>query len=419
MRVHEQDHLAIGAFTQAQGQPVAGIHHADQMAALGQGQCRTTETTAVTSAADDCNHHDSQASHDQNAENDDKNLESLHAFGPVSQAMAHDPQENATAEQPPPMTVKAEESGERLDRFLARRLAGFSRSRLKNLIEAGHVNAGGATLSDPSHRVKPGQTFTLVLPQTVSAKPEGQAMSLAIVYEDDDLIVVDKPAGMVVHPAPGNPDRTLVNALIAHCGASLSGIGGERRPGIVHRLDKDTSGLIVAAKNDLAHRALAADFAARRIERLYQAVVWGIPVPREGEIEGAIGRHPVNRKRMAVVKRGGKSALTRYRVIRALGPGASLVQCQLATGRTHQIRVHLAAAGYPLLGDPVYGRETAERRSRLSAAGRAALAGFHRQALHAGTLGFSHPRTGERLHFESALPADLHNLIKALETKGD
>ena len=235
--------------------------------------------------------------------------------------MAHDPQENATAEQPPPMTVETEESGERLDRFLARRLAGFSRSRLKNLIEAGHVNAGGATLSDPSHRVKPGQIFTLVLPQTVSAKPEGQAMDLAIVYEDDDLIVVDKPAGMVVHPAPGNPDRTLVNALIAHCGASLSGIGGERRPGIVHRLDKDTSGLIVAAKNDLAHRALAADFAARRIERLYQAVVWGIPVPREGEIEGAIGRHPVDRKRMAVVKRGGKPALTRYRVIRALGAG--------------------------------------------------------------------------------------------------
>ena len=317
------------------------------------------------------------------------------------------------------MTVETEESGERLDRFLARRLAGFSRSRLKNLIEAGHVNAGGATLSDPSHRVKPGQTFTLVLPQTVSAKPEGQAMDLAIVYEDDDLIVVDKPAGMVVHPAPGNPDRTLVNALIAHCGASLSGIGGERRPGIVHRLDKDTSGLIVAAKNDLAHRALAADFAARRIERLYQAVVWGIPVPREGEIEGAIGRHPVDRKRMAVVKRGGKPALTRYRVVRALGPGASLVECQLATGRTHQIRVHLASAGYPLLGDPVYGRETAERRSRLSAAGRAALASFHRQALHAGTLGFSHPRTGEVLRFESPLPSDFHNLIKALETKGD
>ncbi len=333
--------------------------------------------------------------------------------------MPNDPQESSTAEQPPPLTAGAEDAGERLDRFLARRLAGFSRSRLKNLIEAGHVSTGGATLSDPSHRVKPGQSFVLTLPAVVSAKPEGQAIDLTIVYEDDDLIVVDKPAGLVVHPAPGNPDHTLVNALIAHCGDSLSGIGGEKRPGIVHRLDKDTSGLIVAAKNDLAHRALAADFAARRIERTYQAVVWGIPVPREGEIEGAIGRHPVDRKRMAVVKRGGKRALTRYRVIRALGPGASLVECQLATGRTHQIRVHLAAAGYPLLGDPVYGRETAERRSRLSAAGRKALTGFGRQALHAGTLGFLHPRTGERLSFECALPADIRSLIKALETKGD
>ena len=328
--------------------------------------------------------------------------------------MPHDPQEIATDEQPPPMTAEAEDAGERLDRFLARRLAGFSRSRLKNLIEAGQVSAGGATLSDPSYRVKPGQIFQLVVPETVAAKPQGQAMDLAIVYEDEDLIVVDKPAGLVVHPAPGNPDLTLVNALIAHCGESLSGIGGERRPGIVHRLDKDTSGLIVAAKNDAAHRALAADFAARRIERLYQAVVWGIPVPRQGEIEGAIGRHPVDRKRMAVVRRGGKAALTHYRVLRVLGPGASLVECRLSTGRTHQIRVHLAAAGYPLLGDPVYGRETPERRARLSAAGRAALSGFHRQALHAGILGFSHPRTGAALHFESPLPADLHNLIKAL-----
>ncbi len=317
------------------------------------------------------------------------------------------------------MMAGDEDAGERLDRFLARRLAGFSRSRLKNLIEAGHVSAGGATLSDPSHRVKPGRTYVLSLPAVVSAKPEGQAIDLPIVYEDADLIVVDKPAGLVVHPAPGNPDRTLVNALIAHCGDSLSGIGGEKRPGIVHRLDKDTSGLIVAAKNDLAHRALAADFAARRIERTYRAVVWGIPVPREGEIAGAIGRHPVDRKRMAVVKRGGKPALTRYRVIRALGPGASLIECQLATGRTHQIRVHLAAAGYPLLGDPVYGRETAERRSRLSAACRRALAGFGRQALHARTLGFLHPRRGEQLRFESPLPPDILNLIKALETKED
>ena len=328
------------------------------------------------------------------------------------------PQELSIGDQPP-LVAGAEDAGERLDRFLARRLAGFSRSRLKNLIEAGHVATGGATLSDPSHRVKPGQAFVLTLPEAAPARPQGQAMDLAIVFEDDDLIVVDKPAGLVVHPAPGNPDRTLVNALIAHCGSSLSGIGGEKRPGIVHRLDKDTSGLIVAAKNDLAHRALAADFAARRIERAYQAVVWGIPVPREGEIEGDIGRHPIDRKRMAVLKRGGKHALTRYRVIRALGPGASLVECRLATGRTHQIRVHLAAAGYPLLGDPVYGRETAERRSRLAPAGRAALAGFHRQALHAGSLGFVHPRTGERLHFESPLPADLHTLIKALEMKED
>ena len=333
--------------------------------------------------------------------------------------MPHDPLANLPNEQPPPITAGDEDAGERLDRFLARRLAGFSRSRLKNLIEAGHVSAGGATLSDPSHRVKPGQAFVLKLPAVVSAKPEGQAIDLLIVYEDADLIVVDKPAGLVVHPAPGNPDHTLVNALIAHCGDSLSGIGGEKRPGIVHRLDKDTSGLIVAAKNDMAHRALAADFAARRIERTYQAVVWGIPVPREGEIEGAIGRHPVDRKRMAVVKRGGKPALTRYRVIRALGPGASLIECQLATGRTHQIRVHLAAAGYPLLGDPVYGRETAERRSRLSGPGRSALAGLGRQALHAGTLGFLHPRTGEQLRFESPLPADIRDLIKALETKED
>jgi 23S rRNA pseudouridine1911/1915/1917 synthase len=333
--------------------------------------------------------------------------------------MPHDPQEIATSEQPPPMTAEAEDAGERLDRFLARRLAGFSRSRLKNLIEAGQVSAGGATLSDPSHRVKPGQSYTLILPEVVAARPAGQAMDLAIVFEDGDLIVVDKPAGMVVHPAPGNPDRTLVNALIAHCGDSLSGIGGEKRPGIVHRLDKDTCGLIVAAKNDATHHALAADFAARRIERIYQAVVWGIPLPREGEIEGAIGRHPVDRKRMAVVKRGGKAALTRYRTIRALGPGASLVECRLATGRTHQIRVHLAASGHPLLGDPVYGRETAERRARLSAAGQAALAGFRRQALHAGILGFLHPRTGERLHFESPLPTDLRTLISALETQGD
>ena len=256
---------------------------------------------------------------------------------------------------PPPVAASAEDAGERLDRFLARRLSGLSRSRLKQLIETGRVSESGATLSDPSQKVKAGQVFQLDLPPVARATPLGQAMELAIVYEDEDLIVIDKPAGMVVHPAPGNPDKTLVNALIAHCGESLSGIGGERRPGIVHRLDKDTSGLLVAAKNDAAHQALAADFAARRIDRHYLAVVWGMPAPREGEIEGAIGRHPVDRKRMAVVSRGGRSALTRYRVVAALGLGASLVECRLATGRTLQIRVHLASIGHPP-GPPQPGR---------------------------------------------------------------
>ncbi len=314
-----------------------------------------------------------------------------------------------------PFTVGPEDEGERLDRFLARRLPDFSRSRLKQLIEAGRLSAGGATLSEPSRRVKPGQVFRLSLPEAAPAKPEGQAMDLAIVYEDADVIVVDKPAGLVVHPAPGNPDRTLVNALIAHCGDSLSGIGGERRPGIVHRLDKDTSGLIVAAKNDAAHQALSAAFAGRKIERRYLAVVFGMPSPREGEIAGAIGRHPVDRKRMAVVKRGGKPALTRYRVLEALGMGASLVECRLATGRTHQIRVHMASIGHPLLGDPVYGRVTAERRARLGRAGQAALAKLDRQALHAASLGFSQPRTGRVLAFESPLPLDLDCLIIALK----
>jgi 23S rRNA pseudouridine1911/1915/1917 synthase len=316
---------------------------------------------------------------------------------------------------PPVVEAGAEDDGERLDRFLARRLAGLSRSRLKQLIEAGCVSAGGATLSEPSQRVKPGQVFTVKLPEAAPATPRGQAIDLAIVYEDADLIVVDKPAGMVVHPAPGNPEGTLVNALIAHCGASLSGIGGERRPGIVHRLDKDTSGLIVAAKNDATHQALSADFAARRIERRYLAVAWGRPTPGEGEIEGAIGRHPVDRKRMALVKRGGKPALTRYKVLEALGPGASLVECRLATGRTHQIRVHLAAIGHPLLGDPVYGRETAARRARLDPAAWAALSAFRRQALHAASLGFLHPRTKVWMAFASPLPADLQCLIKAMK----
>ncbi|MFQ5467902.1 MAG: RluA family pseudouridine synthase, partial [Kiloniellaceae bacterium] len=209
-----------------------------------------------------------------------------------------------------------EEAGQRLDRVLAARLAGLSRSRLKGLIEQGHVTRGGATIMEPAYRVKQGQSFAIFVPETVSAAPEAQAIPLDIVYEDAHLIVLNKPAGLVVHPAPGNPDRTLVNALLAHCGDELAGIGGVCRPGIVHRLDKETSGLMVAAKTEPAHRSLAEAFAARNIERAYTAVVWGVPSPPAGEIEGNIGRNPRNRKKMAVVRRGGRPARTRYRVLR-------------------------------------------------------------------------------------------------------
>jgi 23S rRNA pseudouridine1911/1915/1917 synthase len=257
--------------------------------------------------------------------------------------------------------------------------------------------------------------FTISIPPAREAKPAGQAIALDVIHEDDDLIVINKPAGMVVHPAPGNPDATLVNALIAHCGASLSGIGGELRPGIVHRLDKDTSGLIVAAKNDAAHRTLSAAFAAHDIERAYQAVVWGVPARAHGDIAGNIGRHPVDRKRMAIVKRGGKPALTHYKVMRRFGRGASLVECRLATGRTHQIRVHLAALGHPVIGDPVYGRSTPARQAALEPLSRAAVKDFRRQALHAYLLGFLHPRTGEKLRWEAKLPQDMISLINSLE----
>ena len=313
------------------------------------------------------------------------------------------------------VTAGPSQAGERLDRLLAGTLPDLSRSRLKNLIIEGRVRLGEATLRDPSHRVKPGQIFTISIPPAREAKPAGQAIALDVVYEDDDLIVVNKPAGMVVHPAPGNPDATLVNALIAHCGASLSGIGGVLRPGIVHRLDKDTSGLIVAAKNDAAHRALSAAFAAHDIERAYMAVVWGVPPRPQGEITGNIGRHPVDRKRMAIVKRGGKPALTRYKVMRRLGRGASLVECRLATGRTHQIRVHLAALGHPVIGDPVYGRSTPARLAALEPAARAAVRSFGRQALHAYLLGFLHPRTGVPIRWEGQLPQDIISLINSLE----
>lgn len=314
------------------------------------------------------------------------------------------------------VTAGEADAGQRLDRVLAAHLDDLSRSRLKSLIESGMVSAGGATINEPSTRVKPGQTFAIVVPETAPAIPQGQALALHVVYEDEDLIVIDKAAGMVVHPAPGNPDRTLVNALIAHCGPSLQGVGGVRRPGIVHRLDKDTSGLMVAAKNDRAHQGLVAQFAERSIERVYAAVVWGCPRPAEGEIAGNIGRNPRNRKKMAVLARGGRPALTRYRLQRRLAGGAaSLLECRLATGRTHQIRVHLSHKGHPVIGDSVYGQRAQRRLDRLPPAARAAVGALQRQALHARTLGFTHPGSGEALRFESNLPDEIRRLITSLE----
>jgi 23S rRNA pseudouridine1911/1915/1917 synthase len=307
------------------------------------------------------------------------------------------------------------DAGERLDRVLQRHLPELSRTRFKQLILAGMVACEGALQRDPAQRVQAGQHFAITLPDPVDPVPAAQPMPLAIRFEDEHLLVLDKPAGLVVHPAPGNPEGTLVNALLAHCGASLAGIGGVRRPGIVHRLDKDTSGLLVVAKTEPAHRALSRDFAARRIERAYGAFVWGVPMPAAGEISGNIGRSSSNRKKMAVVAASrGKPAVTRYRVERRLGDHAALIECRLLTGRTHQIRVHLAHAGHPLIGDPVYGTRAGRAVARLGPTG-AAIMAFPRQALHARLLGFSHPATGEKLTFESPLPVDMEELKTNLE----
>lgn len=319
-------------------------------------------------------------------------------------------------EQAVPAAIIAElgDAGERVDRLLAARLGPMSRSRVKTLIEEGRVTADGVTITNPSLRVKSGQVFTLDVPPPVDDRPVAQPMALTILYEDAELVVLDKPAGLVVHPAPGNPDLTLVNALLAHCGDTLSGIGGVRRPGIVHRIDKNTSGLMVVAKTERAHTALSAAFADRTIERAYWAAAWGMPQPREGEIDRPIGRSPTNRKKMAVVANG-KPARTLYRVLRPLGPVASLVECRLKTGRTHQIRVHMTELGHPLIGDPVYGRARPAQAKQLAPAAAAVLLGFSRQALHAWLLGFEHPVTGKKLHFEIGLPADLAELLRVLE----
>ncbi len=318
-------------------------------------------------------------------------------------------------------TVPAPAAGLRLDKALAAGLPDLSRSRVQALLEQGCVRGDGRTITDASLRVKPGQTFVVQVPEAEAAQPQPQDIPLTVVYEDADVLVIDKPAGLVVHPAAGNADGTLVNALLAHCGDSLSGIGGVRRPGIVHRLDKDTSGLMVVAKHDRAHHGLTEQFADRTLSRTYLALVWGVPNPRQGRIEGNIGRSSADRKKMAVVTGGGKPAATRYRVLKSFGMAASLVECVLETGRTHQIRVHLTHIGHPLVGDPLYGRGRSGRpggkfASLLPEPARTSLVGFPRQALHAAALTFRHPVHGEIVTFRSSIPADIHELIVTLET---
>ena len=306
-------------------------------------------------------------------------------------------------------------AGLRLDRFLTDAIGTLSRSRVKALIEEGHATANGAAGLDPSDPVKPGVCYAVTTPQPRSALPQAQAIGLTILHEDADLIVLDKPAGLVVHPAPGNEDGTLVNALLAHCGDDLPGIGGERRPGIVHRLDKDTSGVMVVAKSQAAMLGLAHAFATRDLERSYLALCWGLPSPGTGSIEGAIGRDPRDRKRMALVTRGGKQALTNYRTLKTWAPAVTLLECRLETGRTHQIRVHLSARGTPIVGDPVYLRRVPSAARGLPAPQRGLLLDFPRQALHAATLGFRHPVTGAELSFSTPPPADFAILLSSLD----
>jgi 23S rRNA pseudouridine1911/1915/1917 synthase len=324
------------------------------------------------------------------------------------------------------VAIADEEAGQRLDRVLAARIGALSRSRLKALILDGQVTIGGRTIRDPGHRVNRGEVVDVAIPAPEPAMPEGENIPLQVKFEDDDIIVIDKPAGLVVHPAAGNRQGTLVNALIAHCGKSLSGIGGVRRPGIVHRLDKDTSGLLVVAKNDHAHRALAQQFAdhgrSGGLRREYLAFVWGVPERAKGTIDAPLDRHKHSRDKRAV-REGGRPAITHWQVLeRYQGndgrPVASLLRCRLETGRTHQIRVHLAHIGHPLLGDDVYGPGFRTKASLLPAPARAALAALGRQALHAYILAIEHPSSGDSLEFRSELPGELARLRHDLAPTG-
>jgi 23S rRNA pseudouridine1911/1915/1917 synthase len=299
-------------------------------------------------------------------------------------------------------------AGWRLDRALADALPTMSRERLKALVKSGALEADRGSVRDPSAKVRGDERYRLAVPEPKPAHNEAQDIPLRVIFEDEHLLVVDKPAGLVVHPAAGNRDGTLVNALLHHCGGSLSGIGGVARPGIVHRIDKDTSGLLVVAKTDVAHEGLAKQFAAHSIDRRYLAIVTGVPKATEGKVDAPVARSATNRKKIAIVGEGrGKRAVTHWRRLKIL-QDAALVECRLETGRTHQVRVHMASLGHPLLGDPVYGRSGKNSRALLKSLN------FHRQALHATELGFTHPVTKHRLSFASGMPADMQELFTAL-----
>ena len=306
------------------------------------------------------------------------------------------------------IALDAGHQGWRLDRALAEAVPTMSRERLKVLVKSGALSGDAGLVRDPAIKVKGDERFTLTVPDPTPAHNQAQDIPLRIVFEDEHLLVVDKPAGLVVHPAAGNFDGTLVNALLHHCGASLSGIGGVARPGIVHRIDKDTSGLLVVAKTDVAHEGLARQFADHSIERRYLAIVNGLPKMEEGTIDAPLARSSINRKKFAIVEAGrGKRAVTHWRRLTPLRD-AALVECRLETGRTHQIRVHMASISHPLLGDPVYGGNARTHRALLRELG------FERQALHAARIGFVHPVTKARLSFDSVLPSDMQHLFSAL-----
>ena len=333
----------------------------------------------------------------------------------------------------PILVTIAADPPSRLDKALARDVpaeAHLSRTQISRLISAGAVSRDGLAVSDPKLKVAEGDVFVILAPEAVETHMVAEAIELDIVFEDDDLVVINKPAGMVVHPAPGSPSGTLVNALLHHCGDSLSGIGGEKRPGIVHRIDKDTSGLLVVAKSDVAHQGLAAQFEAHTVERAYFALVYGVPDAGDPRLRGVKGvsfedggalkistqlaRHKTDRQRQAVTFSGGRHAITRARVTERFGTDFAVVECRLETGRTHQIRVHMAHVGHGLVGDPVYGGRRKLSEKRLGSAIVTTVQMFQRQALHAVILGFEHPVTGNFLRFNADLPDDLAELIRIL-----